>query len=83
MSNLGLFVTTIDYFMFKILDIFKKGKKDSRLFSEKIFLTHKYDHFRAVLTGNNKALDIITDLEHIFYGIAPLLCTMSRPSLKT
>jgi len=58
--------------MFKILDIFKKSKGVSRLSPEKGFLTRKYDHFRAVLTGNNKALDIITDLEHIFYEDQPV-----------
>jgi pyruvate,water dikinase len=57
--------------MFRILDIFKKSKPVSRLSPEKGFLTHKYDHFKAVLIGNNKALDIITDLEHIFYENHP------------
>jgi pyruvate, water dikinase len=57
--------------MFKILDIFKKSKNVSGLSPEKTFLALKYNHFRAVLTGNNKALDIITDLEHIFYEDRP------------
>ena len=57
--------------MFKILDIFKKSKTGTRLSPEKGFLAHKYHHFRDVLTGNNKALTIITDLEHIFYEDRP------------
>jgi pyruvate, water dikinase len=57
--------------MFKIFDIFKKHKTVLGLSIEKTFLSHKYAHFRAVLTGNNKALDIIADLEHIFYENQP------------
>ena len=75
MSNVGLMVLLViagDYLMFRILDIFKKSKAVSGLSPEKTFLTLKYDHFKAVLTGNNKALDIITDLEHIFYEDQPV-----------
>ncbi len=57
--------------MFKIFEFFKKKKNVARLSPEKGFLTRKYEHFRAVLIGNNKALDVITDLEHIFYEDHP------------
>ena len=54
--------------MFKILDIFRKS---TRISAEKGFLLHRYDHFKRVLTGNNQALAIITDLEHLFYEDRP------------
>ncbi|MGC1401420.1 MAG: PEP/pyruvate-binding domain-containing protein [Thermodesulfobacteriota bacterium] len=57
--------------MFKILDIFKKSKAGERVTAQKGYLLHQYDHFKAVLTGNNKALDIIADLEHLFYEDRP------------
>ena len=57
--------------MFKILDIFRKSKGGSRFSAEKGFLLHKYDHFKNVLTGNNRALEIITELEHLFYEDRP------------
>ena len=57
--------------MFKILDIFRRSKGGSRFSAEKGFLLHKYDHFKDVLTGNNRALEIITDLEHLFYENRP------------
>ena len=60
--------------MIKILDIlFGKHPgefKNSSL--EKKVLLHKYDHFKALLNENNKALAIITDLEHIFYEDQPV-----------
>jgi pyruvate,water dikinase len=58
--------------MHRIFNLFKKNKTEKRIVSSKGFLTHKYDHFRSVLNGNNKALDIITDLEHIFYEDQPV-----------
>ncbi|MBI5601845.1 MAG: pyruvate, phosphate dikinase [Deltaproteobacteria bacterium] len=57
--------------MFKILDIFKKNKVTPRVTAQKGFLLHKYDHFKAVLNENNKALDLIADLEHLFYEDHP------------
>ena len=57
--------------MFKILDLFRKSKTGQQVSAEKTFLLHKYDHFKAVLTGNNQALEIITDLEHFFYEDRP------------
>ena len=57
--------------MFKILDIFRKSKASGRISAEKGFLLHRYDHFKRVLTGNNQALAIITDLEHLFYEDRP------------
>ncbi len=58
--------------MFKILDIFRKSRASQRRSAEKTFLLHKYDHFKAVLSENNKALEIITDLEHFFYEDRPV-----------
>lgn len=57
--------------MFKILDLFRKSKPSEQIGAQKGFLLHKYDHFKAVLTGNNKALDLLTDLEHLFYDDQP------------
>lgn len=57
--------------MFKILELFRKSKTAEGVTAQKGFLLHKYDHFKAVLTGNNKALDIIADLEHHFYEDQP------------
>ncbi|HMK64901.1 MAG TPA: PEP/pyruvate-binding domain-containing protein [Thermodesulfobacteriota bacterium] len=58
--------------MFKILARFKKSKVEKKKSSpQKSFLLHKYDHFKAVLSENNRALTIITDLEHIFYEDRP------------
>ncbi|MEW6188184.1 MAG: PEP/pyruvate-binding domain-containing protein, partial [Thermodesulfobacteriota bacterium] len=57
--------------MVSLFHIFKRRRREKRTASPKIFLAHKYDHFRSVLNGNNKALDIITDLEHIFYEDQP------------
>jgi pyruvate, water dikinase len=57
--------------MFKILDIFRKSKGGGSFSARKGFLLHKYDHFKNVLTANNRALEIITDLEHLFYEDRP------------
>lgn len=57
--------------MFKILDIFRKSKGGGSFSARKGFLLHKYDHFKNILTANNRALEIITDLEHLFYEDQP------------
>ena len=57
--------------MFKILDLFRKSSAGVPVSAGKSYLLHKYDHFKSVLTGNNQALEIITDLEHLFYGGQP------------
>ena len=57
--------------MFKILDTFRKSTTGVRVSAEKGLLLHQYDHFKTVLTGNNKALEIITDLEQLFYENQP------------
>jgi pyruvate, water dikinase len=64
--------------MFKILDIFRKRKGSNRFSAEKGVLLHKYDHFKKVLTGNNQALEIITDLEHLFYENRPFTLVTLR-----
>jgi len=58
--------------MTRFFRLFKKMGFRREIPSAKIFLTHKYDHFRSVLSGNNRILDIITDLEHHFYEDQPL-----------
>lgn len=68
--------------MFKILDIFKKSKAGDRVTVQKGFLLHQYDHFKAVLTGNNKALDIIADLEHLFYEDRPFTLNYVQTQIK-
>jgi pyruvate, water dikinase len=68
--------------MFKILDIFKKGKASERVTAQRAYLLHQYDHFKAVLTGNNKALDIIADLEHLFYEGRPFTLSYVQTQTK-
>jgi pyruvate, water dikinase len=68
--------------MFRILDIFRKSKGTSRFSAEKGLLLHKYDHFKNVLTGNNQALEIITELEHLFYEDRPFTLGILREQTR-
>ena len=68
--------------MFKILDIFRKKSLD-RVSAEKQHLLHQYDHFKSVLTENNQALEIITDLEHLFYEDRPFSLSHIQDQART
>ncbi len=69
--------------MTRFFRLFKKMGFRREIPSAKIFLTHKYDHFRSVLSGNNRILDIITDLEHHFYEDQPLTGKQLRTGWRT
>ncbi len=69
--------------MFKILDIFRKSRPLDQVSAEKQHLLHKYDHFKSVLTANNQALEIITDLEHLFYEDRPFSLTHIQDQTRT
>lgn len=58
-------------FMFKFLDLFRKSKASTKISADKGIFQRKYDYFRRILVENNRALEIITDLEHIFYQDKP------------
>lgn len=57
--------------MFKFLDMFKRGKQFLADSPEKAAFQDKYQHFQNLLAGNNRALEIITDLEQVCYGSKP------------
>lgn len=57
--------------MFKFLDLFRKSEASQRVSLQKDILDRKYKHFKSLLAENNQALEIITDLEHTFYGDKP------------
>lgn len=58
--------------MFEFLDfLFRKSKIGARISSDKTAFKRKYRYFKNILAGNNRGLEIITDLEHIFYEDKP------------
>ncbi len=57
--------------MLKFLDLFSKSKAGTRISADKGIFQHKYESFKSILAGNNRALEIITDLEHTFYEDKP------------
>ncbi len=57
--------------MFKFLDMFRKSKAFHEDSPEKAAFQNKYHHFQNLLAGNNRALEIITDLEQVCYGPKP------------
>ena len=57
--------------MFKFLDMFRKSKAFQEDSPEKAAFQNKYQHFQNLLAGNNRALEIITDLEQVCYGSKP------------
>jgi pyruvate, water dikinase len=58
--------------MFKILNFIRTKKTEKPTALEKSYLLRKYDHFKSVLDENNKALTVISDLEHIYYEDQPI-----------
>jgi pyruvate,water dikinase len=57
--------------MFNLFDLFKKSKISDRISPDESIFKRKYECFRRILTSNNRALEIITDLEHVFYRDKP------------
>lgn len=57
--------------MLKFLDMFRRGRPFEPDSPEKIAFQKKYRHFQNLLAGNNRALEIITDLEQVCYGSKP------------
>jgi pyruvate,water dikinase len=57
--------------MFKFFDLFRKSKLGDRISPDKSIFKRKYECFRRILISNNQALEIITDLEHVFYRDKP------------
>ena len=57
--------------MFNLFDLFRKSKIGDRISPDESIFKRKYECFRRILISNNRALEIITDLEHIFYRDKP------------
>jgi pyruvate, water dikinase len=57
--------------MLKFLDMFRRNRLLQSESSEKTAFQKKYRHFQNLLAGNNRALEIITDLEEVCYGPKP------------
>jgi pyruvate,water dikinase len=57
--------------MFEVFDLFRKSKIGDRISPDKSIFKRKYECFRRLLISNNRALEIITDLEHVFYRDKP------------
>ena len=60
-----------DFFMFNVFDLFRKSKIGDRISPDKSIFKRKYECFKRLLTSNDRALKIITDLEHVFYRDKP------------
>ena len=57
--------------MFKFFELFRKSKIGDRISPDGSIFKRKYECFKKLLISNNRALEIITDLEHIFYRDKP------------
>jgi pyruvate, water dikinase len=57
--------------MFKFWDLFTKSKIKERIAPDDSVFQRKYRSFRALMDANNRALEIIADLEHHFYQDKP------------
>ncbi|MCD4764691.1 MAG: hypothetical protein K8R28_11795 [Desulfobacterales bacterium] len=57
--------------MFNVFDLFRKSKIGDRISPDKSIFKRKYECFKRLLTSNDRALKIITDLEHVFYRDKP------------
>jgi pyruvate,water dikinase len=57
--------------MFKFLDFFRKDRGSECSFPEGSIFHFKYASFKQLLLGNNRALEIIADLENTFYQDKP------------
>jgi pyruvate,water dikinase len=57
--------------MLKFLDIFRKSGGFQPESPERALFLEKYQHFQNLLAGNNRALELIADLEQLCYGPKP------------
>lgn len=57
--------------MLKFLDMFRKSRVFESDSPAKIAFQNKYRHFQNLLAGNNRALEIMTELEQVCYGPKP------------
>ena len=57
--------------MFRFLERFSKRRKKARQEDEGRLSQQKYRSFQSLLAANNRALEVITDLEHHFYQDKP------------
>ena len=57
--------------MFNLFDLFRKSKIGDRISPDKSIFKRKYECFKRLLISNDRALKIITDLEHVFYRDKP------------
>ena len=57
--------------MFNLFDLFRKSKIGDRISPDESIFKRKYECFRRLLISNDRALKIITDLEHVFYRDKP------------
>lgn len=57
--------------MWKFIEAFKKSRGLEKDSPQKAAFQFKYRHFQNLLNGNNRALEIITDLEQLCYGPKP------------
>jgi len=57
--------------MRKFFDMFRRSRPAERDEERQGPFRRKYRHFQSLLAGNNRALEIITDLEQLCYGPKP------------
>jgi len=57
--------------VWKFIDVFKRSRAFEKDSPQKAAFQSKYRHFQNLLAGNNRALEIITDLEQLCYGPKP------------
>jgi len=57
--------------MFNLFDLFRKSKIGDSISPDKSIFKRKYECFKRLLISNDRALKIITDLEHVFYRDKP------------
>lgn len=59
--------------MSRFFDMFRIGRffESTSTDTERALFKNKYKHFQNLLSGNNRALEIITDLEQMCYGSKP------------
>lgn len=56
--------------MFKFLDMFRR-RGETQESAPSIAFQEKYNYFKNILAGNNYALELITELEQLCYGVKP------------
>lgn len=57
--------------MLKLFEMFRKNRAFQADSPEKAAFQYKYRHFQDLLAGNNRALELMTDLEQTCYGAKP------------